>query len=164
MEELVTKRFGEEKWKEALEKAGMPKGRYFGVSDDVPDAEIMEIMKGIANAASLSMNQVMEAFGEYWSCVYAPDIYSVYFAKAKSTREFLLNLDQIHVAMTKAMKSARPPRFTYEWKSEKVLVMNYDSQRGLVALMPGLIHGLGKYFKDDPKVHVTSNMVEVQFS
>ncbi len=164
MEELVTKKFGEVKWKEALENAGMPATRYFGVTDDVSDAEVMAIMKGIATAGSLSMDQVMEAFGEYWSCVYAPDMYGIYFAKAKSTRELLLNLDQIHVAMTKSMKSAQPPRFTYEWKGDKVLIMKYESKRGLVALMPGLVRWLGKYYKDNPKVNVTSNMVEVQFS
>jgi len=41
MEELVTKKFGAAKWKESLKNAGMPETRYFGVSDDVPDAEIV---------------------------------------------------------------------------------------------------------------------------
>ncbi len=163
MEELVTKKFGAAKWKESLKNAGMPESRFFGVSDDVPDAEIMAIMQGIATAGGLTMDQVMDAFGDYWSSAYAPVLYDVYFAKAKSTRELLLNLDSIHVAMTRTMKSAQPPHFTYEWKNDKVLVMLYESRRGLVALMPGLIRGLGKYYKDNPKVNVTGNKVEVQF-
>ena len=163
MEDLVTKKFGVAKWKESLKNAGLPENRYFSVSDDVPDAEIMAIMKGIATAGNLTMDQVMDAFGDYWSCVYGPDLYNVYFAKAKSTRELLLNLDNIHVVMTKSIKSAHPPRFSYEWKNDKVLVMQYQSQRGLVALMPGLIRGLGKYYKDNPKVTVSQNQVEVQF-
>ena len=163
MEELVTKKFGAAKWKESLKNAGLPEARYFSITEDVAEAEILAIMKGIAGAASLSMEQVMEAFGEYWSSVYAPDLYAVYFGKAKSTRELLLNLDQIHVAMTKSMKSAQPPRFRYEWKGDNDLVMHYDSNRGLVALMSGLIRGLGKYYKDAPQVKVHGNAVQVHF-
>lgn len=73
----------------------------------------MGIMKGIAGAASLSMEQLMEAFGEYWSTVYGPNIYGAYFSDAKSARELLLNLDHIHEVMTKSIKVARPPRFRY---------------------------------------------------
>jgi hypothetical protein len=164
MEELVTKKFGVEKWKQSLKNAGLPENRFFTTGEDVAELEILGIMKGIATAAALSMDQVNEAFGEYWSSVYAPALYDVYFAKAKSTREMLLNLDQIHVAMTRTIKNARPPRFTYEWKGDNTLVMQYDSSRGMVALMPGLIRGLGKYYKDKPKVTVSGNALQVQFA
>jgi len=33
----------------------------------------------------------------------------------------------------------------------------------LVALMPGLIRGLGKYYKDAPQVKVHGNAVQVHF-
>lgn len=164
MEELVTKRFGAPKWKETLKQAGLPENRLFTTTEDVAEPEILALMKGIGAAAGLSMEQVMEAFGEYWSSVYAPALYEVYFAKAKSTKEMLVNLDQIHVAMTRTMKSAHPPRFRYEWKGDNHLVMHYDSSRGLVALMPGLIRGLGKYYKDHPKVSLAGNAVQVQFA
>jgi hypothetical protein len=164
MEELVTKKFGAEKWKLSLKSAGLPENRYFTTGEDVAEPEILAIMKGIGTAAGISMEQVMEAFGEYWSSVYAPALYDVYFAKAKSTREMLANLDQIHVSMTKKIPNAHPPRFTYEWKGENTLIMHYESSRGLVALMPGLIRGLGKYYKDKPKVTTTGNALQVQFA
>ena len=66
--------------------------------------------------------------------------------------------------MTKTMASAHPPRFRYEWQGDKHLIMHYQSQRGLVALMPGLIRGLGKYYKDNPSVSLNGNDVHVQFS
>jgi hypothetical protein len=164
MQDLVTKRFGAGKWKETLKAAGLPETKMYSSLDDVPDAEVMSLMKGVAQAAKMTTALVMEAFGEHWSTQFAPTVYKAYFATAKSTRELLLNLDQIHVAMTRSMKSARPPRFKYEWKDDKHLVMHYQSQRGLVALMPGLIRGLGKRFKDDPKVHVSGNEVHVHFA
>ena len=163
MEELVTSKFGEGKWKESLKQAGIPEWRSFTTFCDVDETEIMRMMKGIADAASLSMGQFMEAFGEYWSTVYGPNVYGAYFSDAKNARELLLNLDHIHEVMTKSMKSAQPPRFRYEWKGDKLLIMHYESHRGLVALMPGLVRGLGKYYNEDLATKVVGNAVHVQF-
>lgn len=41
--------------------------------------------------------------------------------------------------------------------------MHYESFRGLVALMPGLIRGVGKYYKENLTVTVVGNAVHVQF-
>jgi hypothetical protein len=163
MEELVTTKFGEGKWKEALKKAGIPEWRSFTTFCDVDETEVMRIMEGIAGAASLSMEQLMEAFGEYWCTVYGPNIYVAYFSDAKSARELLLNLDHIHEVMTKSIKFARPPRFRYEWKGDKLLIMHYESFRGLLALMPGLIRGVGKYYKENLTVKLVGRAVHVQF-
>jgi hypothetical protein len=163
LEELVTQRFGAEKWKESLRKAGIAEGRTFTMLGDVDETEFMRIMKGVADAASLSMEQTMEAFGEHWSTVHAPTVYAAYFDTAKSARELLLNLDHIHDVMTRSMKSARPPRFRYEWKGDKLLIMHYESKRGLVALMPGLIRGVGKHFNEKLTVRTVGNAVHVEF-
>ncbi len=163
MEDLVTKRFSAAKWKESLTNAGMPATRMFTTLEDVPDGNVLALMKGIATALSLSMEQVMDAFGEYWSCVYAPALYEIYFTKAKTARDFLLNLDNIHEIVTRTMKPARPPRFRYEWKGDKHLLMHYQSARGLITLMPGLIRGVGKYYKQNLKVSLAGNTVHVEF-
>jgi hypothetical protein len=164
MEELVTKKFGAPKWKDSLKHAGLNENVIFMTTSDVPDAQVLSVMKGISTATSLSMDQVTEAFGDYWSTVYAPGIYGVYFEKAKNTRELLLNLDHIHTTMTKSMKGAAPPHFKYEWKSEKELVMHYESPRGLVMLMPALIRGVAKYYKEKLNVEAVGNTLHVRFS
>jgi Haem-NO-binding len=163
MEGLVIKQLGAAKWKEALTHAGMPVTRAFRTLEDIPDGDAMALMKGIATATSLSMEQVMEAFGEHWSSIYAPTLYGAYFAQAKTARDLLLNLDKIHEVVTRTMKSARPPRFRYEWKGDKHLIMRYESARGLVQLMPGLIRGVGKYYKQSLKVSLTGNDIHVDF-
>ena len=163
MEALVTEKFGPGKWRESLERAGIPEWKTFTMLGDVDETEFMRIMRGVAGAASLSIEQTTEAFGEYWSTVYAPDVYEAFFSSAKSARELLLNLDKIHDVMTKSMKSARPPRFRYEWKGVKLLIMHYDSSRGLVSLMPALIRGLGKYYGEQLTARVVGNAVHVEF-
>ena len=163
MEDLVTSKFGAVKWKECLTKAGLSERKMYSTLEDVPDEEIMALMKGIGQVAAMDMPHVMNAFGEHWATIYAPRVYKAYFDSAKSTRDFLLKLDDLHVAMTHSIKSAHPPRFTYEWQDDKHLVMHYQSARGLVALMPGLIAGLGKYYKDKTSVRLAGNAVHVQF-
>jgi hypothetical protein len=88
MEELVTTKFGEDKWRESLKKAAIPEWRSFTTFCDVDEAEVMAIMNGIAGAASLSMEQLMEAFGEYWSTVYAPNIYVAYFPTPRARASY----------------------------------------------------------------------------
>jgi hypothetical protein len=164
MEEMVTESFGARKWVECMDRAGIPAARrHFTVLSDVNDADVHAIMKGISGATSLSIDQVMDAFGEHWSTVFGPRVYSAYFSSAKNARELLLNLDHIHDVMTKSIKFAHPPRFTYEWKGEKCLIMHYNSTRGMVALMPGLIRGVGKYFNEKLTVQVEGNSVYVEF-
>lgn len=164
VEELVGTKFGQSKWKECLKKAGLSEGKIYTTMDDVADAEVMQIVNSVPAVSGLSMDQVMDAFGDYWVTVYAPSIYKVYFDKAKNAREFLLNLDQVHTAMTKSIKSANPPHFKYEWKGDKHLIMHYNSGRGLVGLMPGLVRGVAKYYKETLKVHTEGNAVHIQFA
>jgi hypothetical protein len=164
MEEMVTEKFGAAKWDECMDRAGIPVAqRNFTVLSDVNDANVRAIMKGISQATALNMPQVMDAFGEYWSTVFAPHVYAAYFSSAKSARELLLNLDHIHDTVTKSIKFAHPPRFTYEWRGEKRLIMHYSSARGMVALMPGLVRGVGKHFNEKLTVRVEGNAVYVDF-
>lgn len=164
MEELVTQKFGAPKWKEALKRSGHSENAHFLTTADVPDGEVMSLMKGIADTAGLSMTQLSEAFGEYWSMVYAPQLYGIYFEKAKNTKELLLNLDHIHTAMTKSMKGAAPPHFTYEQVGDKTLIMHYNSPRGLISLMPGLIRGVAKYYKERVDVQTNGNSLRIHFA
>jgi hypothetical protein len=164
IEELVTGKFGQEKWAESLKTAGLPESREYNIFEDVADSEVLAILKGISAALDLPMSGVTEAFGDYWSTVYAPRVYTAYYSTAKNARELLLNLDHIHTAMTKSAKSARPPHFRYEWRGHNHLIMHYESGRELVALMPGLVRGVGKYYREHLNVRVVGNSVHIQFS
>ena len=129
-----------------------------------PTPTCLKIVRSIADTNHLSQDQVIEAFGDYWSTVYAPDIYGVYFEKAKNTRELLLNLDDIHTKMTKSMAGAAPPHFTYESPNDKLLLMHYNSKRGMVNFMPALIRGVAKYYKEKVNVQTVGNTLRIQFS
>jgi hypothetical protein len=164
MEEMVKAKYDAGKWQECLDRAQIPaERRNYTVLSDVADKDVNAIMKGVSEATAMSMDRVMDAFGEHWSTKFAPRVYAAYFSSAKNARELLLGLDHIHEVMTKSIKFAKPPRFTYEWKGENRLVMHYRSSRGMVALMPGLVRGVGKYFNEKLKVWVEGNSVYVDF-
>ncbi len=63
------------------------------------------------------------------------------------------------------MENAHPPRFEYDWKDDKTLILKYKSQRGLIDILVGLIKGVGKYYKEDLKVSkISSDKVQIVFS
>ena len=50
------------------------------------------------------------------------------------------------------MPNAKPPRFDYQWINENVLIMIYQSERGLIDFMVGLAKGVGNYFGESLKI------------
>jgi len=86
MQELVERTFGASKWKESLKRAGIEEHAWFNATADVADSDVMKIVKGISEAASLSVEQVADAFGEYWSSQYAPKLYGVFFERKMHQR------------------------------------------------------------------------------
>jgi hypothetical protein len=162
LEELVRTKHGDGQWKAILAESGMPPTTLFFTMAIVPDDDVVKLLRSTATVLGVTLEEAMDAFGDFWSTTYAPSIYGAYFKKAKGAKDFLLNLDHIHVAMTKTA-GASPPRFRYEWRGDRHLIMHYDSPRGLVALMPGLIRGVGRYFRESLSVSVKANEVHVVF-
>jgi hypothetical protein len=163
LEELVTQKFGHKEWRLSLKIAGLPQSKIYSTFEDAPDSEMHSLLQAVSTAVDLPVDGVMEAFGEYWSTVFAPKVYAAYYVGPKNARDLLLRLDDIHTAMTRSIKSARPPHFRYEWHGDKHLIMHYESKRGLVALMAGLVRGVGKYYGEYLNVSIVGNAVHIRF-
>lgn len=164
MKELVVEKFGKEKWKEALAKAGIQTEPLVLVNSNVDDELVLKVVKSLCEVLNLSLPQIGEAFGDYWVNVYSHRLYGIYYKIYPTAREFLLKMDEVHQTSTKHLPDASPPRFEYEWKDNKTLIMKYKSKRGLIDFMVGLIKGVGKFYKENLKVKKLSNdAVEVIF-
>ena len=161
---LIIEKFGEERWNEALEKGGFSKSTRFLAGQDIDDQLSLNLVSAVCEVLGLSLEQAANAFGEYWVTVYAPKIYSVYYRKIQSSKDFLLQMDRIHEITTKNVPNAHPPRFEYEWKDEKTLLMTYKSERNLIPFFIGLIKGVGKYYKEELIVSLPKdNVAEIIF-
>lgn len=152
LEELVVSKFGKDKWEKSLADAGLKKNTMFFTISDVEDAQVMKVVGAVCANLGISLTQAADAFGDYWVNTYSQKMYSQFYQKNKTAREFMLEMDNVHVNMTKTMKDAKPPRFTYEWKNDKTLVVNYNSNRGLIDFAVGLTKGVGKYYREQLSV------------
>jgi hypothetical protein len=162
--EMVTQRFGKEKWEAALEKAGLNRTTAFLGTKDYDDALVLKLVNSVCNVLGISLQQAADAFGEYWVCNFAPKVYPIYYKGVNSAKEFLLKMDHVHEMATKSLPGASPPRFGYQWKDDKTLIMTYNSKRGLIDIMIGLIKGVGKYYKENLKVtKLGPDKVEIKF-
>lgn len=152
LEELVSTKFGRDKWKKSLEDAGLKDSTMILAISDVDDLQVMKVVEAVCKNLNISLEQAADAFGDYWVNVYSQKMYSQYYEINKTAKDFLLDMDNVHVAMTKTMKDARPPRFNYEWKDDKTLIMHYRSHRGLVDFAVGLSRGVGKFYNENIRV------------
>ncbi|MEH0157438.1 heme NO-binding domain-containing protein [Limibacter armeniacum] len=144
---MIKQNYGPTKWEECLTSMGLSANHDFSVYDDVDESLTMEFIVNTTKVLGVPLSQIFDEFGEYWSCSYAPEVYKAFYLSVSSTRQMIEKLDNIHVVMTKAMDSARPPRFEYKWLEGNKLELTYNSQRQLIDLMISLIKGLDKKFQ-----------------
>ncbi|GAB4420659.1 MAG: hypothetical protein OHK0032_16410 [Thermodesulfovibrionales bacterium] len=166
LREMVIGKFGKDKWEAALQKAGVKKGDLIILAtSDVDDSIVLKVVNSLCKVLNITLIQAADAFGDYWINVYTQKTYPAYYRRGKTAKEFLLELDKIHVELTAGIPNAHPPRFEYEWKDEKTLIMKYKSHRGLIDFVAGMIKGVGKFYKEDLKVSKLGNdKVEIVFS
>ena len=161
---MMEEKFGKEKWDDILQKSGFPKGTMFLPTQDINDNDVFKIINTLCKELNISLQQAFDAFGEYWACSFAPKLYAPFYNQAKSAKDFLLKMDEVHILTTKSMPGAKPPRFKYEWKDDKTLIMTYESPRRLIDLVVSLVKGVGKYFKENLNVRkISPDKVEIVF-
>ncbi len=163
--EMVQKKFGEETWHKILEKAELDRETVFLSTADIPDEAVLKVVGVTCEVLGVSLPQAADAFGDYWVNEFAPKLYGVFFRNAGSAREFLLNVDKVHAAAMANVPGAQPPRFEYEWKDDRHLIIHYHSHRSLIDFAVGIAKGVGKYYKEELKVtKLGPQRVEVVFS
>jgi hypothetical protein len=146
LKELAENEFGADKWAAALERAGLHRTTTYLPIADVDDETIMKVVDALCAELGVTQQQAADAFGRYWVCNYAPKLYGAYFTGVGSAKELLLKMDDVHVATTRAIVNAHPPRFTYEDIDDDTLIMEYHSARGLMPFFTGLVRGTAEHF------------------
>ncbi|GAK53936.1 heme NO binding domain protein [Candidatus Moduliflexus flocculans] len=117
----------------------------------------MKLAASIMRQTNLSLSQLADMFGEYWVLEYSQKMYGQHYLKHATAKSFLLDMDNLHLAMTKNMANARPPRFTFTWKDERTLLMKYISSRNMADFAAGLVKGVGKFYHEKLDVKLIGN-------
>jgi len=146
---LVVDNFGEEKWEECLLKNGFETDHVFLLRDDVEDEITMKMIFSLPNILGISLEQVIEAFGDYWTNVYSPAIYKQYYTQFPTFIDFVFGIPIIHKDITMNIPNAIPPSFEFTWLSKNQLNIKYISKRGLIDIAIALIKGLAKKYKEE---------------
>lgn len=152
LEELVIDQFGRERWEQILEGAGLSASTIVWPLADFDDSQVLDLVGALCESLHMSLSQAADAFGDYWVNVYSQKMYPLYYANHSTARDFLLAMDDVHVEMTRRMENARPPRFHYEWEDDRTLIIHYQSHRGLLDFVVGLVKGVGKHYGEALKV------------
>lgn len=153
--DLVQSKFGKDKWEKILEKSGIPAGTKFLCTEDIPDEAVLNVVKNTCDVLNVTLIQAADAFGDYWVNDFAVKMYKAYYPfypADKNAKGLLTNMDSVHKMVTRHVPNAHPPRFDYEWKNDRTLIMHYKSNRGLIDFLVGLIKGVGRYYQEDLKV------------
>jgi len=162
-EKFVREKFGDATWDEVCVEAGLRRDSYFMPAADIDDRTVIRVVEAIGTVLRLRPQQVADAFGEYFVCDYASELYPAYFRGVTNARELLLKVDTIHSLVTRSVPNARPPRFAYSWSDENTLVIDYRSPRQLHAIFLGLIKGAGAHYGEELAVRAAGSRVTVRF-
>lgn len=157
LKDLVVNKYGADKWADCLKNIGEAQDIPILATSDMHDEVVMKMVQAACEALDISLQEAADAFGEYWVCNFSQKIYGAFYRKYRNAKEFLLAMDRVHVDMTTSLKDSTPPRFDYEWKDKRTLIMTYKSKRKLIDFAVGLAKGVGKYYKEDIKVSKLSD-------
>jgi hypothetical protein len=145
--ELVTSRFGEEKWNEICRKAGVGDAAFVNM-EKYPDETTYKLVGAASEVLDTPAADILEAFGEYWT-VYSAEKgfgHMLDFA-GDNLVDFLRNLDNMHTRIALTFTKLEPPSFKVTELGDGSLRLHYHSKRpGLAPLVIGMIKGLGKRF------------------
>lgn len=160
IQELVEEKFGLEAWEEVKRRAGCHEP-FFATHREYPDEMTADLVEAAAGALGLPPTDVLVEFGRYWVPNTGRRSYPAYFKLlGSSSRELLLNLNRVHEQVTRNLPGASPPRFEYEELPDGRLLIHYDSERRLCAVLLGLIEGVGTLFDEELSVREISCALE----
>ncbi len=150
LEEVITRRCGEDVWDALLEETELD-GVYTSLGS-YPDAELAKLVLAASSVLKQPPETVLRLFGAEAIPLLAAK-YPTFFLGHTGTQSFLLTLnDIIHPEVRKLYPGAEVPDFAYDTTSTDVLTMVYSSGRRLCALAEGLIHGAATHYGEEATI------------
>jgi hypothetical protein len=156
LEEVVRGDLGERAWDDLLESAG-DDGIYTSLGN-YPDGRLIALVMAASRALNQKPDQIVRWFARK-SLPLLAGKYPHFFAPHRSTRPFLLTLnDIIHPEVRKLYPGADVPEFDFETSDPQVLVMGYRSARKLCSFAEGLIEGAAAHYGEIASIHQSQCM------
>lgn len=153
IEDLITQKFGEEKWDEILQDADIDTEGFVSM-ESYADSITFKLVRSVSKILQIAPEDVLQTFGSFWVTYTASKGYeNLLKLTGESFEEFIENIDDLHTRVTKSYPDLVPPKFTSTKLSDTEYEMSYESTReGLAPMVIGLLHGVGERF--GKKLHI----------
>jgi methyl-accepting chemotaxis protein len=149
MQEYVKKEYGNEVYRYMQEEMGDP---VFLPTGSYPDGVIGQMAELVGERTGVKTAKILFNLGRFTIPAFHT-MYPRYFKKGYDLKTFYLDIDRIHVQLTKDDPSLKPPKFTYEDKGD-VLFMNYRSSRNMADYFEGIIQSAADFFNEPVEVQL----------
>lgn len=164
-ESLVVTKFGLEKWHEIKEKAGCTvndggfiRHKYY------TDESSVELVVAVSSVLGISVNDVLEVFGQYFMEFTRDAGYdNLLSCQGSNLRLWLSNLNALHDHLQDTLPRGRFPEF---WSEDDVevkgtIILYYFSERGslFVPFVFGLVKEVARYHFD---LEITMELLQTQ--
>lgn len=151
--QFALERLGEPFWEQFAADNGLSEADFI-TGQSYPDAVTYAVIAGLAKAAGMSQDELLEAFGRFWIDYARRGSYANLMALGgKTLPAFLANLNRMHSGLAMAMPGAQMPDFFVLAETPQRLRLSYLSGRpGLEPFVRGLLIGLCGMFNADADV------------
>jgi hypothetical protein len=148
IEQLIRTNHGDQVWDKIVEAAGVGTDSFQSMLP-YPDEVTFKLVNAASTQLNCSPRDILEAFGEYWTLYTSKEGYgNLMKMMGSNIKEFLMNLNQLHVRIRTAFPELQPPRFEVSNITERSVHLHYHTHReGLSAFVVGLLKGVGRLFK-----------------
>ncbi len=156
IEDLVTIKFGADKWIAVKKKAGVEVEAFIS-NESYPDQMTYGLVGAATEVLGLTVDQVLYAFGEFWVVHTASRGYGDLLKSAGRTLgEFLDYLPLFHTRVALIFPNLQPPRFECSDRHEDRITMHYYSHRpGLSMVVVGMLNGVAQIYNTPATVTQT---------
>ena len=160
-QEMVSIQFGEDKWDEIKDKAGLDIDVFVSM-EPYPDEITGKIVGAASEVLTISAEDFLMQFGEFWVSYAANSDYGEIFDISGNTFvELLQNLNDLHTRVGNIMHQLDPPSFKCTDIRKNSLQLHYYSNRkGLAPMVVGLLKGLATRFKTEIEITHLASSVE----
>lgn len=157
---VIERHGGTETWNTLLRANGYNFKIYFPVTE-YPDEEIVKLAVTASEALDVPLPTVLEDFGSFVGHKLVT-FYHMYVDDPNwKTFDIILNAgEKIHHAVNRHNRKRKPPKIIAEQLNDDQILIHYQSDRKLCAVVRGIVRGLGEHYKEYFRIEETACMHE----
>lgn len=153
IEDLVKSTFGPAVWDTVKQRSGINID-FFVSSEPYDDDVTYKLATTVSEETSLTLYQVLHAFGEWWILKTGKEKYGgLMQAGGNNLKEFLVNLPMFHNRIMLMYPKLTPPEFKVSDITDNSVHVHYFSHRqGLQPFVSGLLSGLALMYATEADI------------